>query len=1347
MSPGSGTKHAEKFIGVGFYAWKFNMRMSLIQQDVWECVDPMKPEKYIGSTSIIKKDEIDEAKREKLAYTFIMLSLSEGVQAIVRNCVTARETWEALEENYGVKDAEDRLEIRERMRDLRMKDDESMTSYLAKFHDYLDQLKAAGGGIDDEEAIITVLKSLPAKYDALKGMLRVRGKAVTLSELKNLLLSEERQINGGRSNERDRESLYVARQKIVCFNCQKPGHVSRNCRETVALDGRLLCRICRSREHLERNCPKSRYNSTRSGLKNNYKEKRKQVMRHDENRSAEKYLFTVISEKSDIMEESAYRCEERQDEWLLDSGASTHMVKDERFMQSISEEEISRVKVADGREIDIYLSGIAEMITITNGEKKKIAMKNTLFSKEFDRNIISVSKLIENGAEVRFHYAGATVLKDGKPIIKARLLNGLYYVSARSTGTSIYSVDNIITDRSTWKGANISTWHRRLGHVSEEAVKKTIPISGNVGVCETCIKGKMDRKPFNETIEREPNLLSRVFSDVCGPMSVPTFGGSKYFVTFIDGRSRMAETYLIKQKDEVFKCFKDYKNMAENSTGKKIKCLRNDNGGEYNNIQMRDFLSANGIKAEFTAPYSSQQNGIAERFNRSIMNMVRSMMIDANAEKEFWGEAVKTATFLKNRIATKVLGWATPYDIWTNNNPKIEHLKVFGSIAYVYEPSQKRSKLDNRAKKAIMLGYDTTTKNYRLLNLEDMSIIRSRDVTFIEHPLISNTQNDDLDDKEPESRVRPTDITEDEVLEEGKVQVGSESSYDKSTESHDENGEDESSDEEIADAEKQSVMTRAGRLINLPARFKNYNFGTSIIENSQFSEPMNYSEAVSGKLKDKWVDSMNEEFKSLEKNKTWDIVDRPNGKNILGCKWVYRIKRDSNGNILKFKSRLVAKGYNQKQGIDYNRTYAPVATYSTFRCLMALSAQLKLKMIHYDFESAYLNGRLANDEEIFMTIPEGYYSDENKSQKVLRLRKCLYGLKQSGRNWNIELDEALKQSGLKRSKADPCLYTYRQRKSIILLLLYVDDMAIAYNDDEIVSNLKLRLDEKFCVKDLGKLNHFLGISVTQHEDYVVFQQKQFIQDLLNEKGMENCKPLSTPMEHSSNNCDSKLLSENTSFRSAIGSLNYLATISRPDISYSVGVLAAKVESPTHEDWLRMKRILRYLQLTKDRQICYQKENCCNVKVYSDADYAMSNDRKSTSGYITLINGGPVSWYSRKQRVTALSTMESEYVALASASQEALYIQQLLEEMGSKIDLVINVDNQSCIAYASNEKGPGRAKHISVKFHFVKDLIEQKKLELVYVETKKNAADILTKALTREKHFASLELIGLKGSNN
>ena len=480
---------------------------------------------------------------------------------------------------------------------------------------------------------------------------------------------------------------------------------------------------------------------------------------------------------------------------------------------------------------------------------------------------------------------------------------------------------------------------------------------------------------------------------------------------------------------------------------------------------------------------------------------------------------------------------------------------------------------------------------------------------------------------------------------------------------------------------------------------------------------------------------MKMEMKSLEENNVWDLVELPPERKTVGSKWVFKKKTGADDLVQRYKARLVAQGYTQKYGTDYDETFCPVVRQESLRLLIALSVQRGLKLHQVDVTTAFLNGTL--EEEVFMKQPEGF-EVRGKEHLVCRLKKSIYGLKQSPRCWNTALDNNLKELGFTQSQNDPCIYYKDIGGETFYIAVYVDDIILAGRTEGTLNEIKTAISRKFDVKDLGELSYFLGVKVEQRNNSVWIGQSAYTANLLEAFGMADCKPVSTPV-----NIGSKLTKatdddkcvDQQKYQSAIGSLMYLSVVTRPDIAFTVSSLARFSSKPTNEHWTALKRLLRYLKGTMTHGILYTKEDPDTFIGYSDADWAGDiDDRKSTSGYIFLLSGGAISWRSQKQKCVALSTAEAEYIALASTAQESVWLRQLFAELtnSSEAPTLIYEDNQSAITMTKNPQFHGRAKHISIKHHFIREQVAQGSIVLDYCPTNEMTADIFTKGLGQEE---------------
>ena len=461
-------------------------------------------------------------------------------------------------------------------------------------------------------------------------------------------------------------------------------------------------------------------------------------------------------------------------------------------------------------------------------------------------------------------------------------------------------------------------------------------------------------------------------------------------------------------------------------------------------------------------------------------------------------------------------------------------------------------------------------------------------------------------------------------------------------------------------------------------------------------------------------------MKSLKENDTFELTVLPEGKNLVGGKWVFAIKEDANGSET-LKARYVAKGYSQIHGIDYDETFSPTANITSVRILMQLAAQYNLIVRQMDVKAAFLHAPV--EHEIFIEQPKGFQElSENGVKLVYRLKKSLYGLKQSGRNWNKVLDEYLINDGFVRNPVDHCVYRKQIGDDLMVVVVWVDDLLLASNSTNMINQFKENMKCKFRMKDLGKISYFLGIDFKQESGVIKMNQSRYIQKMLDRFGMSNCKPRSTPCEQKFESTNDSEPVDQKKYREIVVSLIYLMTCTRPDIGWVVSKLSQRLSCPRVEDLVVAKHVLRYLKGTKEYELCFKRcDGELSLIAYSDADWASSlDDRHSTTGYCFSLNenGPPIVWKSRKQPTVALSTCEAEYVSLAATTQESLYLMQLLNSMDNKTYKCAKVleDNQGAIALSKNPVNRQRCKHIHIKYHFLREVLVSGKIDIVYCQS-------------------------------
>ena len=699
---------------------------------------------------------------------------------------------------------------------------------------------------------------------------------------------------------------------------------------------------------------------------------------------------------------------------------------------------------------------------------------------------------------------------------------------------------------------------------------------------------------------------------------------------------------------------------------------------------------------------------------------------------------MNTAVYLINRTPCKGLKELVPVEAWSGKKPNLSHLKVFGCSAITHIPKQKRKKFDSKGKEVTFVGYTDHNQTYRFYDHKKDIVFKSRGAVFMENKF-------NKESKETSSSFIPIPIYnfEDKVVK----QATEEQIQQTQLETMPLNDEIEIHEEinnPILEPEEM-ILRRSSRVRKPPAKYM------ACVLKEVNDDPKTLQEAIKSSEAEKWKNAMKEEYNSLLENQTWELVQLPEGKKPIDCKWTFKTKRDSIGNIERYKARLVIKGYSQKYGIDYQVTFSPVVRHSSIRLLLSIATQYDMDIDQMDVVTAFLQSDL--EEEIYMKYPDGF---QNPGNKVCKLKKSLYGLKQASRVWNRKLDQVLKSMELKQSKTDPCIYFKTNENERIYIAIYVDDILILTSNNTSKIKIKESLKSHFKMKDLGEASYILGMKITRDRKNgkLWIDQQRYVNEVIRRFNMEESNPISTPLDVnqklSKQQCPSTKeeieYMRSVPYQEAIGCIMYAAQITRSDLAFAVGMLSKFNNNPGKIHWTAVKRLLRYMKGTSELKLEYSKQENSTLIGYCDADWANDVDeRKSTTGYLFKYQGGSISWGSKKQATVALSTTEAEYMALSAASQEAIWLKSLYTELlcKSKTDVKIYCDNRSAIHLSKDNMFHGRSKHIDIRHHFVRDLVNSKEINIEYTSTDDMAADVLTKGLPISKHQHCIKLIGCK----
>ena len=1176
--------------------------------------------------------------------------------------------WEKLEGQFQRKTWANKLRLRKKLVTLKLKEGGSVSAHIKEMTETFEALSVMEAPVSEDDRVVYLLASLPESYNMVVTALETQSEEVPKWALvTERLLHQEAKL-------KERLAPDGEAKRALTANGQ-----SRRRKPKAT----FKCHFCGNPGHYKRDCRK--FLATRG--------QGKQSANSAEEEQRGELLVTTHALTT--MAEGT---------WIVDSGATAHMCNNPNLFTDLKKlEPPLKITLGDGRCLDGTGEGTVIVETLLpDGSTTNCKLKNTVLVPGLSYSLLSVSKASTAGKTTKFDKTGCEILNGQDKVIAFATRVGNLYHLEYCHKTQSASVANSANKE--------KLWHRRYGHLGEQNLKQLARDNlvehfdynskNTIGFCETCVGGKHHRSPFTSSTTKTSTPLELVHSDVCGRMQNKSAGGAEYFLTLTDDHTRYSWVYMLKTKDQVFEYFQEWKALVEKQSKYKLKTLRTDNGGEYTSKRFEQYLKAEGIRHEKTIPKTPEQNGVSERLNRTLVEGARSMLLDAKLAKSYWAEAVNTAVYLKNRCPTKAVKGKTPYEAWYGKKPNVEHLRVFGCTAYAHVPKDERGKFDSKARKCVLLGYDELIKGYRLLEVKSKRILHCRDVRFHEQP-------DEPEDTPTDSR--DTDIM---ILNDGEEQTEK----------------DEQSDcERPTQVDVETVEPRRTTRIRQPPNY----YG---VEQTHLTadEPTTLKDIDKSNEKRKWRLAMKAELNSLAQNDVWDLVPLPPGKKTVGSKWVFKKKTGADGKVERFKARLVAQGFTQRYGDDYDETFCPVVRFESLRAVLALAVKNGLKLHQVDVTTAFLNGSL--EEEVYMKQPEGFI-EPGSENLVCRLKKSIYGLKQSPRCWNLALDSKLKEIGLSQSSHDPCIYYKNEKGNMLVVCVYVDDIILAGQQEGSIQQVKVALASAFDIKDLGRLNYFLGIKIEQKSDNSIWiGQPAYIEKLLTTHGMQNCKPVNTPVS-----IGNKLVKANEEdepvnqrqYQSAVGSLMYLAVSTRPDISYAVSSLARFSCKPTNEHWTALKRLLRYLKGTTNLGILYSNTGMDKCIGYTDADWAGDqDDRKSTSGYIFLLCGGAISWKSQKQKCVALSTAEAEYIAMSTATQEAIWLRQLIAEVSnsSKSPTLMFEDNQSAIAMARNPQFHGRAKHIEIKHHYVREQLSKGTVTLQYCPSHDMVADILTKGL-------------------
>ena len=1023
---------------------------------------------------------------------------------------------------------------------------------------------------------------------------------------------------------------------VQCRQCGKTNHATENC---IHL-GKSKCSICRKFGHTDEKCwDKGKGKTNKYGKEDNQKarkkRKREEANEGEEEHDEEEIITLNVEEvtsqggvtsmsfnASEIGQHYNFNSDNTYTmtginepliyyDWFGDSASSSHVTnKRDVFttyepLRNTSVMGVGCIKAkAEGK-------GTVELQSRYNNQTYIIKLENVLYIPTNRNNLLSLGKwdaaggiYIGGGGKIILRNKNGTIVANGR-----KVENNLYKMTL---GTKIPNkeIDDLQTFMTTKPTQNWETWHKCYGHISYTGLQKLIDHQMVDGLtvdtnsvkpdCETCIQAKQSVKPFDGISNRntKPGELTHI--DLWGKYEIASIHGNQYYILFVDDATRHVVVHFLKRKEEATKQVQNYLTYLKTQE-KPPKAIRIDRGSEFLNQNLKSWFSKYGLEIQGTAPYSPSQNGIAERMNRTLVELGRAMLKGQNIPEFLWEYAIAHAAYLRNRSYTTFLKGETPYQKWYKTKPNVNHLREFGAPVWVMLQGQKQlRKMLPKSQRRIYVGFEDGSKSVKYYNADTRKILTSRNYNFL--TTTNSTPPEEI-------RVAPDLPHEGEMENDTRPLVA-----------------DSQKRKFVEEEEPELVQRTSKRTKRIDYRYLNNPFeDEDDKENITYAvspsgEPESLEEAKRSPEWSEWEKAIKSELDQLQNMGTWILVDKPKDAIPISNKWVFSKKLNKNGKVLKYKARLVAKGCAQRPGHDYLETFSPVVRMETIRAILALVPNKGLKIQQMDVKGAYLNGILK--EKVYMRQPEGY---DDGSGKVPLLVKTLYGLKQSGREWNKELDTKLRNIGFHPLRSDPCAYVRRNGQHLEIITVWVDDLLLFTTSDDLMNKLKEEIQSKWEMTDLGEPVKIVGIEITKSDNSIHISQEKYIDNILKREGMDDANPVSTPMDPNDKikpNPDGNEGSRSNSYAKLLGELQFLTNATRPDIAYTVNKLSAYTANPSLQHVGATKRILRYLKGTKNLAIKYlanpQNEIQGNSNLfygYADAAYANMDDYKSTSGYI------------------------------------------------------------------------------------------------------------------------------------
>ncbi len=1323
-----------------------------------------------------REAQVKWGEKDEKAQLALLFTVDDGTKLQIESMASSIAMWSYIQSIWKRAEPIDRATVQAELTTFFLKDGQDPREHVNKYYSILRKAKSVGLMIGEEESCLHFLASLGNDYLTFKEVWTLTPPPQqTLVELIKRFTLRLDQVDKANERNNNQTAMYGFQKKgnakgggsgsfsveleYKCYNCnQYATHRASSCPNEKNTDPNKI--------KLPSSRPKGSASSGNKGGKNAKKKDDKKKDNKDKEPPTNPNPTASFAAKA-ILPEFALKSTQSSTLFLVDSGASVHTISDPSLLINVKEHHDLPMIEGITEKTQVKLIGDYRVII----DDCIITLTQVHYVPGSRLNLLSQGRMEDAGWEVNRTKEGGTLnIKDrlNLPLIKDGVLRYLRLGDGRGSESSVV-MPGVVKD-------DLRTWHERLGHMGVSTIKRyikdgildlSIEKSDNFTTkdCDVCNEYKMIKQPFNDDVYKAEGALDLIHIDAAGPFEASKMG-MKYYMVFKDDKTKFVKLYFMSNKSEALTCLTMFVNWVERAFDRKVKKIRTDGAAEYHSKAWSAYLARTGITHVTTEPYTPEHNGVVERENRTIKEMIVAMMGNGGIGMEYWTYAAHYTTIILNftryyeQVKTSP-SLPTPHQLYGRSSRFILKAHQFGANVWYKIPPETRKKSDFTLPKALkgkFLGLSVTGPGYLLLN-EKGEVVFNKHVVFNEKDLNQGEKEDVGDTDEARRLAEKDDVYEDDASEPtsnnpssttNNLPFGPEIPY-------------EGFPRELSPppfspvipptSPNESVPEIAGLAENSRISMESLAFSAyKAIKHQHGPEPRSYKEAMDREDAALWKPAFLKELGSMEENKVWREVILPKEAKVLSTKWVLKEKKDSEGAITSRKARLVGRGYTQQPGIHYEETFSPVGRITSLRACLILAAEFDWEAQQMDVETAFLNGKLK--EEIYISFPDGY-TPKDPNSSGLRLDRTLYGLKQSGREWWIEIgDFMVNELGMKRSNSDWGVYVRNDsdkegcdESDKLFVFVYVDDFVIV-GKKNLVAWMKKKLQKKWKMKDLGDVEWVVGIKIERNrsEKTVKFTQSAYIDDVIKRFNLEDSKPTSTPLD-----TNVKLLkrtddqpSSSGDYPSLVGSLMWAAICTRPDIMHAVSSLARFNSDPTEEHWNAGVRVIRYLKGTKEMGLTSSKipNGKSGLMGFVDADYAGDvNDRKSTTGYAFFFNGSLISYASVKQATVAQSTTGAEYMALAAGTNEATYLRALFSEFGIDVGTVrIFGDNQGSIALSKNSVYFKRSKHIDIRYHVIREKVDKGEIKLEYVGTADQTADVLTKGLIKgvhEKHRRGL----------